>query len=106
MTRFDNERQLFSSSGLTPGEYSSGEQVRRGHISRQGNSRIRGLLIEVAWRAIDDDHGLKSFYLRVAGARGSKRAIVAVARKILGRLRHCLREKSKWKVATEACKAA
>ncbi len=47
MLRFDNERQLFSFSGLTPGEYSSGEYVRRGHITRQGSPRLRGMLTEI-----------------------------------------------------------
>lgn len=97
MSRFDNERQLFSASGLTPGEHSSGEHVRKGHISRQGSPRIRGILTEVAWRAIADDQSLKTFYIRIARARDSKRAIVAVARKILGRLRHCLKHGVEWK---------
>jgi transposase len=97
MTRFDNERQLFSTTGLTPGEYSSGDRVRKGHISRQGSSRIRGLLTEVAWRAISEDQSLKAFYKRVAQTRDGKRAIVAVARKLLGRLRYCLKHKVEWK---------
>jgi transposase len=97
MTRFENERQLFSSTGLTPGEHTSGDHVRKGHISRQGSSRIRGLLTEVAWRAISEDQSLKIFYKRVAQTRDSKRAIVAVARKLLGRLRHCLRNNVEWK---------
>lgn len=96
MTRFDNERQLFSASGLTPGEHSSGERVRRGHISRQGSTRIRGLLVEIAWRAIAHDRSLKEFYSRIASTRDSNRAIVAVARKILGRLRHCLGKNIEW----------
>jgi transposase len=37
MTRFANERALFSYTGLTPSEYSSGSSVRRGHMSRQGS---------------------------------------------------------------------
>jgi transposase len=97
MTRFDNERQLFSHSGLTPSEHSSGEHIRRGHISRQGSPRIRGLLTEVAWRAIAADRSLKEFYIRIASTRDSKRAIIAVARKILGRLRHCLKNQVEWK---------
>lgn len=97
MSRFDNERQLFSASGMTPGEYSSGESVRRGHISRQGSARLRGMLTEVAWRAIAEDQSLKAFYVRVAHTRDSKRAIVAVARKMLGRLRHCLKNSIEWK---------
>lgn len=97
MSRFDNEKQLFSSSGLTPGEYSSGDHVRKGHISRQGSPRIRGILVEVAWRAIGIDHSLRSFYTKILQTRGSKRAVVAVARKILGRLRKCLKDKVEWK---------
>lgn len=31
MSQFDNERQLFSYTGLTPCEYASGENTRRGH---------------------------------------------------------------------------
>jgi transposase len=106
MSRFDNERQLFSASGLTPGEYSSGEHVRRGHISQQGSPRLRGMLTEVAWRAISNDTGLKAFYLRVARRRDSKRAIIAVARKILGRLRHCLKNGVEWKDIVDSAKAA
>lgn len=106
MTRFDNERQLFSTSGLTPGEYSSGDTVRKGHISRQGSPRLRGVLTEVAWRAIADDQSLKAFYSRVARTRDSKRAIVAVARKMLGRLRHCLKHGIEWKDLSDIKEAA
>lgn len=35
MSQFPNERALFSYTGLTPGEHSSGDNIRRGHISRQ-----------------------------------------------------------------------
>ncbi len=35
MSQFPNERALFSYTGLTPGEHSSGNHIRRGHISRQ-----------------------------------------------------------------------
>ena len=96
-SRFNNEAQLFSSTGLTPGEYSSGEHTRKGHISRQGSARIRAILTEVAWRAIGKDASLKAFYVRVASNRDGKRAIVAVARKVLGRLRKCLKDNVEWK---------
>ena len=41
MSQFENERQLFSYTGLTPSEHSSGDAIRRGHITRQGNTRVR-----------------------------------------------------------------
>jgi len=87
MSQFKNERQLFSYTGLTPCEYSSGENIRRGHISRQGNSRLRAILVESAWRAIGKDRALGEFFERLYPRTGKKRAIVAVARKLIGRIR-------------------
>lgn len=87
MSQFHNERQLFSFTGLTPAEHSSGDTIRRGHISRQGNSRLRGILVEVAWRAIEKDTALSEFFERLYPRTGKKRAIVAVARKLIGRIR-------------------
>ena len=87
LSQFANERQLFSYTGLTPAEYSSGENTRRGSITKQGNTQVRSILIEVAWRAIKQDPSLKAFFERIKARRGSKRAIVAVARKLIGRIR-------------------
>ena len=91
LSQFANERQLFSYTGLTPAEYSSGENTRRGRITKQGNTQVRSILIEVAWRAIREDGSLATFYERVKGRRGGKRAIVAVARKLIGRIRAAFR---------------
>lgn len=87
MSQFPNERALFSYTGLTPGEYSSGDKVRRGHISRQGNPRLRHVLVQAAWKATKRDPELGEFYKRIAVRRGKNRAIVAVARKLIGRIR-------------------
>jgi transposase len=91
MSQFPNERALFSFTGLTPGEYSSGNNVHRGHISRQGSARLRHMLVEAAWKAIRKDVVLREFFNRVAKRAGMKRAIVAVARKLVGRIRAALR---------------
>jgi|SRR3990167_3259729 len=90
--RFENERALFSFTGLTPSEHSTGSSVHKGHISRQGSSRIRKYLIEVAWRAIEQDVALKDIFERIAQTRGKKRAIIAIARKLIGRIRACFRQ--------------
>ena len=44
-SRFKNERELFSYTGLTPSEHSFGDCVRRGRISRCGPPRIRSRFI-------------------------------------------------------------
>lgn len=91
-TRFENERVLFSFTGLTPSEHSSGDSIHKGHISRQGSSRIRKYLTEVAWRAIEKDPALKTIFDRIAQKRGKKRAIIAIARKLIGRIRACFQQ--------------
>ncbi|HJX80048.1 IS110 family transposase [Glutamicibacter sp.] len=102
MTRFANERALFSYTGLTPSEYSSGPSVRRGHMSRQGSGRVRHLLIETAWRALPRDKVLQEIFDRIAATRGKKRAIVAIARRLTGRIRACFRQGTTYAVGTYA----
>lgn len=98
LTRFTNERRLFSFTGLTPSEHSSGDNIHKGHISRQGSSRIRKYLIEIAWRVIEKDPALKEVFERVAMTRGKKRAIVAIARKLIGRIRACFHQGSTYQL--------
>src|SRR5262247_1447598 len=102
MSRFTNERALFSYTGLTPSEYSSGAAMRRGHISHQGSSRVRHLLVETAWRALPRDKVLQESFDRVAATRGKKRAIVAIARRLTGRIRACFRQGTTYAVGTYA----
>jgi transposase len=49
--RFGSPTQLMSYFGLVPREASSGEQQRRGSITKTGNSRARWILGEAAWNA-------------------------------------------------------
>lgn len=87
--RFKSQDALFQYTGLTPAEYSSGEHIRQGHIDKQGPSRIRHILVEISWRAVKVDVVLKECFERIAGRRGKKIAIVAIARKLIGRIRGC-----------------
>lgn len=47
--RFENARQLMSYLGLVPSERSTGDSVRRGGITKAGNTRVRRMLVESAW---------------------------------------------------------
>ena len=49
LARFANPRQLMAYLGLVPSEHSSGASVKRGGLTRAGNSAARRLLIEAAW---------------------------------------------------------
>jgi transposase len=92
MSQFKNERAVFSHTGLIPSEFSSGENRRQGHITKQGSSRIRWLLVEAAWRAIGEDKKLAQDFERISLKAGKKKAIVAIARKLVGRIRACFRK--------------
>ena len=47
--RFAHPRELALWLGITPSEYSSGDQQHRGHITKTGNRHARRLLVEAAW---------------------------------------------------------
>lgn len=98
MSQFENERQLFSYTGLTPSEHSSGDAIRRGHITRQGNTRVRCVLCEAAWLAIRKDQSLKDFFDNLYPRAGKKKAIVAVARKLVGRIRAAFRQQKLYQI--------
>lgn len=84
--RFPDGEALSSYAGLTPSEHSSGERIRHGHITRQGNPVVRSVLVESSWILIGKDPEMRRFYDRIRVRRGGKRAIVAVARKLCHRL--------------------
>ena len=48
-SRFKNARAFASWLGLTPSEYSSGESVIRGGITKAGNKHLRRILVESSW---------------------------------------------------------
>jgi len=94
VSRFGRKEEFASFLGLVPSDYSSGEEERRGHITKQGNRRVRSWLVECSWVAIRYDPVLLEKFRRVLRNCGSKKkAIVAVARKLALRLRRLLLSK-------------
>jgi transposase len=47
--RFDKPSQLMAYLGLVPSEHSSGPSIKRGAITKTGNSHARKALVEAAW---------------------------------------------------------
>ncbi len=47
--RFGSAATFMAFTGLTPSEHSSGQSVRRGHITHAGNVHLRTQLVESAW---------------------------------------------------------
>jgi transposase len=90
--RFRRGKQVASYFGLIPSEHSSGGKQRLGHISKQGSSFVRGLLVEAAQSAVRHEPQLRREYQRLAQRRCRALAKVAIARKLAVRMYWMLRE--------------
>jgi len=84
--RFACGKQIASYLGLVPAEDSSGERRRLGHISKQGNSLLRFLLVEAAQATVRSDPRWRNQFFHLAMRRGRKIAKVAMARRLAVRL--------------------
>jgi transposase len=107
--RFATPRPLMAYVGLVPSEHSSGESQRRGRITKAGNSHVRHVLVQAAWHyrhapkltaalakrqaghpeAVTDvawraQERLHARYRTLAGRKGRQKAIIAVARELVG----------------------
>ena len=94
---FANRRQVGACLGLVPQPYDSGNSHSDQGISKQGNRRVRSLMIELAWKWLDyqPDSALAQWFAqRTSGAnkRGRRIMIVAVARRLAIDLWRWLRE--------------
>jgi transposase len=94
---FTNRRQVGCCVGLVPQPYDSGDSHVDQGISKQGNRRVRALLIEMAWmwlRHQPDSDMAHWFKRRTQGSnkRGKRIAIVALARRLAIALWRYLRE--------------
>jgi transposase len=84
--RFGSGKQIASYLGLVPLEDSSGNRRRLGHITKQGSSMMRFLLVEAAQVTVRSVPEWRSKYLHLMMRRGRKTAKVAMARKLAVRL--------------------
>jgi transposase len=85
MERFSCSAQAGHFSGFTPSIDMSGQQEHYGSITKRGPKQLRRVMNQAAWAAIRSKDGiiLRGFYDRVRSKAGKKKAIVAVARKML-----------------------
>ncbi len=94
--RFKRAKQLTSYCGLVPSVFSSGERAAYGHITREGRSEVRHVAVQSV-RAIlrsknSESKPLRTWYERIAKRRGSKTAVVALARKLIEIIFYVLRD--------------
>jgi len=91
LRRFANRRQISAYLGLVPRSYESGaQQDRKGHITRQGPSRVRRVLCQAAWSRIPEDRVDHAAYQRIAtkNPKHKKIAVVAIMRRLAVQMWH------------------
>ena len=90
--RFQCGKQVASYLGLVPLEDSSGNRRRLGHITKQGSSILRFLLVEAAQVTVRSVPEWRSRYFHLMMRRGRKIAKVAMARRLAVSLYWMLRQ--------------
>jgi transposase len=83
--RFNSSRQVGAYVGMTPKQYSSGEIEQMGRISKTGPTYLRCLLVEAGMTILTKSKKwskLKAWGLKIRRKSGTKKAAVAVGRKL------------------------
>lgn len=86
VARFESSAKLASYLGLTPGEKTTGFKTRRTGLTKAGPAGLRANLVQAAWTLVrtQPKSPLGLWYEQVAGRRGKKVAICALARRMAG----------------------
>jgi transposase len=102
--RFQNARQVSSYAGLVPWRCQSGQMDRQGGITRRGSRLLRSALVECAWVMLRYNAWARQTYLRLVRGQKNRRkkAIVALARKLLVRCWAMLRDRRAWQATSES----
>jgi len=85
--RFENRKAVAKYGALTPTIYQSGDTVQLGRINRDGRHEVRRVLLQCAHllsrMKSPAAKPLRQFYERIERRQGKKKALVALARKLL-----------------------
>jgi len=100
--RFPSADKAAAYLGLVPSTYQSGEHCYHGHITKQGRSHARWMLVQAA-QHIDKHPGpLGVFFRRIARKKNRNVAVVATARKLVIIAWHMLRNNEPYRYAQPA----
>ena len=91
MSQFPDEAHLSSWAGVCPGNNESAGKKKSGK-TQKGNSFLKGTLAEAAWAASKVKRSTyNAFYHNIVRRRGKKRALVALAHRMLMDIYHALK---------------
>jgi len=108
-TRFEKSESVGAYYGMTPRQYSSGETVKLGRISKCGSKEVRTLLTEAAIVMLTRSKTwspLKIWGLKIMKKHGFKKAALAVGRKLAVIMHRMLVTGESFKFSNKTMKAA
>lgn len=82
--RFDSIKDVSAYAGLVPKLDESGEKSKQLSITKAGSRLLRWAMVQAAWLAIHRSVRWSGIYEGIKKRRGGKRAVIAVARRLLG----------------------
>ena len=80
---FPDDKKLAAYFGIVPRVSVSNETSHYGRITKMGNKIARTTLVQSTLIAIRYNHYLRNFYFKLKAKKGSGKAIIATARKLL-----------------------
>ena len=81
--RFRSAKQVAAYAGLVPGVRESAGHRKELSITKEGSGLLRWALVEAAWRLVRGSRRWSTIFEGLHRRRGKKKAIVAVARRLL-----------------------
>lgn len=81
--RFRSAKRVCAYAGLAPGSRESAGRSKQLGITKEGSKRLRWILVESAWVAVRRTRRWGTLFERYSQRMGRKRAIVAIARRLL-----------------------
>lgn len=101
--RFRSIDEVSAYAGLVPRQYQSGATDRRGRLTKRGPKLLRSALVEGAWCALRYNAWALATWKRLIGRGvGKKKAVVALARKLLIRCWGILKSGQPWQAPAAA----
>jgi transposase len=99
VNRFRSIGEVVAYAGLAPGRRESAGKARDLGITKDGSRPLRWALVETAWRLVRQSPRWQHAFARLHRPRGKKKAIVAIARRLLGVMAAVWRKGEKYRLA-------
>jgi transposase len=104
--RFRSQADVACYAGLAPGFRESAGKAKQLGITKEGSRLLRWAMIELAWRMIRTSRKWGRHFTHLEVRIGAKKAIVAIARRLVGMIFTLLRTGQKYALALESSQPA